>query len=119
MRNLHLRIWILSYNLLYFIQTYTQKSLILYQLETVPVPILDKNTKAIPLPLIKDRTTYEQPLPLNLSIPDFDSSLRHAPTNLRIFMYDNANNIEIFDLKQRHVCTVESLNNSNKNFFFH
>ena len=29
-----------------FIQPYTQKSLILYQLETVPVPILDKNTKA-------------------------------------------------------------------------
>ena len=28
------------------IQPYTQKPLILYQLETVPVPILDKNTKA-------------------------------------------------------------------------
>ena len=29
-----------------FIQPYTQKPLILYQLETVPVPILDKNTEA-------------------------------------------------------------------------
>ena len=29
-----------------FIQPYTQKPLLLYQLETVPVPILDKNTKA-------------------------------------------------------------------------
>ena len=29
-----------------FIQPYTQKPLILYQLETVPVPILDKKTKA-------------------------------------------------------------------------
>ena len=29
-----------------FIQPYTQKPLILYQLETVPVPILNKNTKA-------------------------------------------------------------------------
>ena len=29
-----------------FIQPYTQKALILYQLETVPVPILDQNTKA-------------------------------------------------------------------------
>ena len=29
-----------------FIQPYTQRPLILYQLETVPVPILDKNTKA-------------------------------------------------------------------------
>ena len=29
-----------------FIQPYTQKPLILYQLETVPVPILDKNIEA-------------------------------------------------------------------------
>ena len=29
-----------------FIQTYTQKPLILYQLEMVPVPILVRNTKA-------------------------------------------------------------------------
>ena len=29
-----------------FIQPYTQKPLILYQLETIPIPILDKNTKA-------------------------------------------------------------------------
>ena len=28
-----------------FIQLYTQKSLILYQLETFPIPILDKNTQ--------------------------------------------------------------------------
>ena len=29
-----------------FVQPYTQHPLILYQLETVPVPIVDKNTKA-------------------------------------------------------------------------
>ena len=29
-----------------FVQPYTQKPLILYQLETVPIPILDKNIKA-------------------------------------------------------------------------
>ena len=28
------------------VQPYTQQPLILYQLETVPVPIVDKNTKA-------------------------------------------------------------------------
>ena len=69
------------------------------------------------LTLIKDRTTYEQPLPINLSILTFDSSLTHAPTNLKSFICDYAKNKEIFDLKQRHVSTVESLNNSNKNFF--
>ena len=29
-----------------FMQPYTQQSLILYQLETVPVPIIDQNTQA-------------------------------------------------------------------------
>ena len=65
-----------------------------------------------PFQLIKDRTTYEQPLPINLSIPDFDSSLQHAPTNLKNFMHNYANYKEIFDLKERHVSTVESVNNS-------
>ena len=46
--------------------------------------------------LIKDRTTYEQPLPINLSIPDFDSSLQHAPTNLKSFIHDYANYKEFF-----------------------
>ena len=31
---------------LVFVQPYTQQSLILYQFETVPVPVLDKNTNA-------------------------------------------------------------------------
>ena len=31
---------------LVFIQPYTQQPLILYQLETVPIPILDRNDKA-------------------------------------------------------------------------
>ena len=29
-----------------FVQPYTQKPLVLYQLETVPIPILDQNIKA-------------------------------------------------------------------------
>ena len=37
------------------------------------------------LPLIKDRTEYEQTFSLNLSIPDFDNSLKHAPTSLKKF----------------------------------
>ena len=66
------------------------------------------------LPLIKDRTRYEQPLPLNLSIPSFDSSLRHASTKLKDFMNNYINNKDIFDLQQRHA--VE-LFKSNKYFF--
>ena len=67
--------------------------------------------------LIKDRTTYEHPLPINLTFPIFDNSLQGAATNLKSFMCNYAKNKEIFDLEQRHVSTVESLNNSNKNFF--
>ena len=67
------------------------------------------------LPIIKDRTQYEQPLPLNLSIPQFDSPLRHGPTKLKDFINHYINNDkEIFNLQQRHA--VESLT-SNKNFF--
>ena len=51
------------------------------------------------LPIIKDRTRHEQPLPLNLSMPNFDSSLRHAMTKLKDFMNDYIQNKEIFDLQ--------------------
>ena len=54
-------------------------------------------------PPIKDRTTYKQPLPINLSIPDFDRSLLYAPTNLKNFVQDYAKNKEIFDMEERHV----------------
>ena len=54
-------------------------------------------------PLTKNRTTYEQTLPLNLSILGFDKSLLHASTNLRDFIESYAKDKEIFDLKERHV----------------
>ena len=50
--------------------------------------------------LIKNRTTYEQPLPINLTFPVFDSSLKDAPTNLKSFMCKYAKHKEIFDFKQ-------------------
>ena len=67
--------------------------------------------------LIRDRTTYEHPLPINLTFPAFYTSLKGAPTKLKKFMHNYAKHKEIFDFKQWHVSTVESLNNSNKNFF--
>ena len=69
------------------------------------------------LPMIKDRMRYEQPLPLNLSIPHFDNSLRHRLTKLKDFSNSYINNDkEIFDLQQMHA--IESLTfTPNKNFF--
>ena len=40
-----------------FMQSYTQQPLILYQLETVPVPIVDKNTKADSFTQLPDQET--------------------------------------------------------------
>ena len=62
--------------------------------------------------LIKNRTTYEQPLPLNLSVSNLDSSLRHALTKLKDFMIDYIKSKEIFELQQRHAVVW-----SYKNFF--
>ena len=67
-------------------------------------------------PIIKDRMRYEQPLPLNLSIPHLDNSLRHRLTKLGDFMNSYINDKEIFDLQQRHATESDTFI-SNKNFF--
>ena len=41
-----------------FVQPYMQQPLILYQLETVPVPIVDKNTKADSYTQLQIKKTY-------------------------------------------------------------
>ena len=66
-------------------------------------------------PLIRDRTTYEQTLPLNLSISGFDKSLLHAPTNLKDFIKGYAKDKEFLDLKER---DVSAILNTSKNFLF-
>ena len=68
------------------------------------------------LPIIKDRMTYKQPLPLNLRIPYFDNSLRHRLTKLKDYMNSYINDKEIFYLPQRHA-TESDTYTSNKNFF--
>ena len=67
--------------------------------------------------LIRDRTMYKQPLPISVTLQAFDTSLKGAPTKLKNFMHNYAKHEEIFDFEERHVSTVEYLNNSNKNFF--
>ena len=66
------------------------------------------------LTIIRDRTKYEQPLPLNLGIPSIDSSLIHATTKLKDFMNNYVNNKEIFDLQQRHA--IESFKSNKISF---
>ena len=69
------------------------------------------------LTLIRDKTCYEQPLPIHLNFPNYDSSLNNRPTKLEDFLknYINTNNNkDIFNLQQRHA-THKSL--PYKNFF--
>ena len=58
--------------------------------------------------LIRHRTTYEQPLLINLTSSIFNSSLKNALTKLKSFMHNYAKHKEMFDFKQGHVSTVES-----------
>ena len=51
-------------------------------------------------PLLKNRTTHEQTLPISLNISRFDKTLLTAPTNLKDFMNSYARHKEIFDCKK-------------------
>ena len=48
------------------------------------------------LPLIRDRTWYEQPLPVHLNIPHYENSLNYRPARLRDFMINHVYNIKEF-----------------------
>ena len=72
-------------------------------------------TESLQFPTIKNKTMYEQTLPINLNISDFDRTLLNAPTYLKDFIHSYIKQKEIFDLQKRHEVTI--LNNTNKNFF--
>ena len=71
-------------------------------------------TESLEFPLVKNRTTYEQTLPITLNISRFDTALLATPTNLKDFINSYAKHKEIFDLQERHENTIL---NTNKNFF--
>ena len=71
------------------------------------------------VPLIKDRTQFQQPLQIYLNIPHYDNSLYYRTIRLREFMtnYFLITVKKFFDLQQRNA--MESLTlSSSKNFFF-
>ena len=71
-------------------------------------------TESLLLPLLKNRTTHEQILPVNLNISGFDNTLLHAPTNLKDFLNNYIRRKEIFDSQERH---ENAILNTSKNFF--
>ena len=71
-------------------------------------------TEFLEFPVIKNRTTFEETLPISLNVSKFDQTLLTASTNLKEFINSHTNHKEIFDLQGRHD-SIEL--NTNKNFF--
>ena len=71
-------------------------------------------TESFEFPVIKNKTTFEQTLPLSLNISRFDKMLLTASIDLKEFINSYTNHKEIFDLQERHDSTKL---NTNKNFF--
>ena len=112
-----------------FIQPYTQKPLILYQLDNhhllESIASCDKKITKLtmyftinlaftnyldmlpnltePLTLIRDRTHHEQTLPIHLNIPHYDNSLANRPSKMKEFLDNYIHSKydkEIFDLQK-------------------
>ena len=71
-------------------------------------------TESLDFPVVKERTTFEQTIPISLNISKFDPPLLTASSHLKEFNNSYTNHKEIFDLKERHDNTEL---HSNKNFF--
>ena len=59
-------------------------------------------TECLEFPVVKERTTFQQTLPISLNIPKFDPTLLTASSNLKEFINSYTNHKEIFDLQERH-----------------
>ena len=70
-------------------------------------------TESVEFTIIKNKTSFEQILPISLNFSIFDHTLLTASSDLKEFIYQYTNDKEIFDLKERHDRTEL---NTNKNF---
>ena len=59
-------------------------------------------TEPLEFPVIKNRTTFEQTLPISLNVSKIDQSLLSASSNLKEFINSYTNHKGIFDLQERH-----------------
>ena len=62
----------------------------------------DNPTETLEIPILKNKTTFEQTLPISLNVSKFDSDLLTAPRNLKDFIHHYNHKKEIFDLNKRH-----------------
>ena len=88
-----------------------------FTVNTAFVNYLDKFpnlTESLEFPIIRNKTTFQQIIPISLNISTFDPTL--LTSDLKEFIDSYTNHREIFDLQERHDNTEIKLN-TNKNFF--
>ena len=71
-------------------------------------------TESLEIPIIMNKTTFKQTLPISLIISKFDSDLLTVPINLKDFIHQYNYKKEIFDWNKRHD-TIDVT--TNKNYF--
>ena len=77
---------------------------------------LDNLTNSLDIPILMDKTTFEQTLPISLNASIFYTDLLTAPKTLKDFVHWYHDKKEIFDVKRRHTNMDSDL--PNKDFFF-
>ena len=95
------------------------KLVVYFMVNTAFVSYLDSLgnlTDSLQFPVLLNRTTYEQTLPISLKSFEFNSELPRAPKTLKDFVHQFWHKKEIFDVQERH--TNKELELPNKNFFF-
>ena len=75
---------------------------------------IDNLTESLEFPILKNKTTFKQTLPISLNISKFDSKLLTAPRNLKDFIHQYKSKKEIFYFSERHDTTDLT---TNKIFF--
>ena len=85
-------------------QGINSKLVMYFPVNTAFINYLDQvpNLTVSEFPIIKNKTAFEQILPISLNISKFDSTLLTASSNLKGFIHWYTNNKEIFDLQERH-----------------
>ena len=90
-----------------------------FTVNTAFVNYLDKFpnlTESLEFPIIRNKTTFEQTLPISLNISKFGPTLLTASSDLKEFINSYTNHKDIFDLKEWHD-NMEVKLNTNKNVF--
>ena len=85
-------------------QDMSSKLIIYFTVNTAFVNYLDyflNLTESLEFLIIKNKTTFQQVLPISLNISKFDPTLLTASSDLKKFIHRYNNNKEIFDLQKQ------------------